>query len=236
MASGCDCANLPCSCKIQAGGGILLTGSGTPRDSYFLEVDPDDVADATNLWNVALPADIGLMSSNATVVGVAQKNSENAVAIFLPTATLVLVAQYVHQPFVTTGCIAYFAIAGTGLVPNQNFLGLYDSHADRIALTADLTDQWSKPGTGPTKFLWTAPARLSAGMYWVAWICNSTGVAPAFNCVGTFSYTSPNPYAFLTPATYPTAFNAAGVTALPTAFNPSANTMSPYNYWAGLLG
>lgn len=232
----CDCANLPCSCKIIAGRGILLTGSGTPRDSYFVEVDPDLVADATNLWNVALPSDIGLKSSNATIVGVAQKNSENAVAIFLPTAVLILVAQYVHEPFTSTGMIAYFAVPGTGMTPGENFLGLYAANGDRVAVTEDQTLAWSGPATGPTKYQWTTPARLSAGMYWIGWICNSTGVAPAFNCVGSFSYTVPNPYNFLSPAQYPTAFNAAGVTAMPTSINPASNTMSPYNYWAGLLG
>jgi hypothetical protein len=64
------------------------------------------------------------------------------------------------------------SVAGTSLTAGQNFIGLYDSSGNRIAVSADLSSDWTATGLKSTSF--TAPVDLIPGAYYGAILCNAT--------------------------------------------------------------
>jgi hypothetical protein len=229
----CGCGGKACSCQLTGGTGITITGSGSPADPYVI-INNGSLPTPVNLPNIPLPADLGLLSWNAPLTDANHRNSLDGDDYLLVSGQVTLVSQYIHTPGLNTGVVVQFANSGIGLTSGQNFLGLYDSTGVQIARTADLTATWTSAATGGTKFPWTAAVTLPAGHYWVAFLSNATTQTPGFFTVEPPSYTSPNPYNFLTPANYPTAFNVGGRTTLPSSLVTSANFLSPYNYWSAL--
>ncbi|MET9385302.1 hypothetical protein ABZY09_30580 [Streptomyces sp. NPDC002928] len=90
----------------------------------------------------------------------------------LTSGTVYTVKLNVRQAMTATNLIYSVFTAGSTLTSGQNFVGLYDSSGNRVAVSADQTSNWGSLGTMVTPF--TAPVALTPGAYFAAWLSNGT--------------------------------------------------------------
>lgn len=225
MACGCNGGKL-CSCTLNAGAGISISGIGSPANPYII-TNTGAVAPTPAFPNIPLPQDLGLQAWNFPP-------SEAGQADFILTSgQLNLVALYVHTPFTTNGMVINLLNSSSQLISGQNFLGLYSFAGNLVAKTADLTSAWSGAATGGTKYPWATPVLLPIGSYWGAFLSNNTGTGVGV-ATGLPLYLTPPAFGFLAPAQYPIAINGSGQTALPATITPSANTQGQLTFWTAL--
>ncbi|GAA1978470.1 hypothetical protein [Kitasatospora viridis] len=171
-----------------------------------------------------LPSDHGLLAWNYDPSGTSNSSATVSGTVYLAQVIL-------RTPQTVSKAILSLTGAASGVVANQNFIGLYDSSGNRVAVTAAgaldaaLTSSGTLPGT------FTSPYAAAAGAYWVAFVNNATTPAQ----LGRASGFSSTPNANLAAAQYRYCTNGTGQTALPSSITPSSNSLANVmTFWAGL--
>lgn len=122
--------------------------------------------------------------------------------------------------------------AGTTLTSGQNFVGLYDSSGNRIAVSADLTTDWGSSGYKTTPFV--TPASLSAGAYYAAWLTvGATGITVAR--ASAMNSSALNAGLVAATARYTTGGTGfTGLTSLPSPATMSNRTLGATSIWCAI--
>ena len=118
---------------------------------------------------------------------------------------------------------------GTALTSGQNFVGLYDSSGNRLAVSADQTTAW---GTTGLKTAAITPQTLAVGSYYVAILSNATTAAPQFMQGNGASASGLN--AGLTTGTARYLTSGTGQTALPATITLGSASTESGSRWAAL--
>ena len=124
----------------------------------------------------------------------------------------------------------------SGSATAGNFLGLYDSSGNRVAVSADIGTVLTSQ-TGPIATPWVTPANLTNGHYYVAVLMNGTWSTkvPTWKATGGGSTTNSR----LSAPNYRLANMLTGQTSLPTTLNfanqtTTAITGGAMSAWFGL--
>lgn len=170
------------------------------------------------------PADQGLIAWTTDPAEVSGTN------FTLAAGTIYLgKVKIVNRSTVVTNILMRIFAAGTTLTAGQNFVGLYDSSGNRLAISADQTTAFGTVGNKTIPL--TAPVTLAVGTYYVAFLSNGTGTQPSVaGGAGNSDLTN------IGLATSAARFlnTAAGNTALPATITLGSQSVNPASRWAGL--
>lgn len=122
--------------------------------------------------------------------------------------------------------------AGGTLTAGQNFVALYNQAGTRVALSADQTTAWGTSGFKTTP--WTAPAALTVGNYYLAFLTNgTTGITIARGSAHSSEMLSPlQSAANLRWSSGGTGLT--GLTALPTSITMANRGTGATSIWAAI--
>ncbi len=126
-----------------------------------------------------------------------------------------------------TSVIYNVSTIGTTLTAGQNFVAVYDSAGNRVAVSADQTTNFGVLGTKTATF---ASTPLSSGTYYIGFLANGS-VAPAIRGVVN---TDTMLNAGTTTSTPRFARFGAGLTTTPTGFSLPASTYTSYALWGAV--
>lgn len=87
------------------------------------------------------------------------------------SGTVHMIALAVRKAATVTNIYTCVQQLGSGLVSNQNFVGLYDSSGNQLAVSADQSVAWTTTGL---KVASISPVSVSPGTYYVAVLGNGT--------------------------------------------------------------
>lgn len=114
------------------------------------------------------------------------------------------------------------AVAGAGLTSSQNFVALYDSSGNQVAISADQTTAWGTTGIKDTALV--TPYAAAAGGYYVAVLSNGSTTAPSLTAHRTSGSAMIN-YG-LTLATARTLQTGTGNTSMPSSITLGSQNFS----------
>lgn len=99
------------------------------------------------------------------------------------TATIYLVRLQARRSEVWTNLHLGITAVGSSLTSNQNFVGLYDSTGQQVAVSADVTSTFAGT-TGEKQIPFTSAVTVSAGFYWAAILSTGTTPVTLVRCAG----------------------------------------------------
>jgi hypothetical protein len=152
----------------------------------------------------------------------------------LASGTLYLNRVKVTANAITNSVMYVVNTAGGTLTSGQNFMALFDSAGNRIAITADLTaTDFASTGTKTTP--WVSTASIVPGFYYVALLTNgTTGV----NVWKTTTSNANGINANLSAATYRYSSGGTGLTgltAVPSTVTMANRSVGSNSFWCALL-
>lgn len=118
----------------------------------------------------------------------------------------------------------------TSMTSGQNFVGLYDSSGNRLAVSADQSANWTSAGLKTVAL--TSPQTLAVGSYYVAILMVSTGTVPQLLQGNGASASALN--AGLTVGTARFINTAAGNTSLPSSITLASQSTNAGSRWVAL--
>lgn len=152
-------------------------------------------------------------------------------ATILTSGTVYIGAISVRRSITVTNLWCAVSVIGATLTANQSFMGLYNSSGTRLAVTADMSTDFTTTGV-KSKALTVAQA-VGPGIYYVAVVSN--GTTPPTLARGVTNVTALaalHNQANLTAAAARFASNATVQTSLPASLTMASNvTTGQVNYW-----
>lgn len=146
------------------------------------------------------------------------------------TGVIYLNKVVVHQTTSVSQLQLFVNSLGSALTAGQNFMGIYDSSGNRVAVTADQSTVWNTAGWKSVPLV-GAPFNLSAGFYWIAILANGvTGLK--FNASNGNNLSGALVNGTLSAATGRWVTNGTGTT-LPSSITPASNSFSQLTWWVG---
>lgn len=88
--------------------------------------------------------------------------------VAMTSGTVFTMAVWLRQAATVSNIVTFVNNTAT-LTAGQNFAGLYDSAGTRVGVTADQSASWASAGLKTMAL--TAPASVTAGMYYIAMLC-----------------------------------------------------------------
>lgn len=199
---------------------LTEVGNGTtPGIPGWSVIGHGDMPFNDNMW---FPSDHNLIAwtyDPATISG----NST-------PVATdIYLMAIILRTSKTITNLILSATSGGTTLTAGGNFAALYDSGGTQRGVTADQTTPWATAGTKIMAL--TSPySSAPAGVYWLAFVTNGSGLPQFARCNATGSSTS-TVNVGLTASTARYATNGTTSTTLPSSITAASNANSTPSWW-----
>lgn len=176
----------------------------------------------TQLGNQWVPSDNGWLAWSIDP-------SQSSTATINPTAgSVYMMAIPLRQAATVTNIIMSVVTPGATLTAGQNFAGLYNSSGTRVGVTADQSAVWTSVGAYVMPF--TAPANLTAGMYYGAFVSNGT-TRPQF---GAEASSAAVMNTSLTAATYRSSIGATSQTTLPASITMASRTAASFSWFMAL--
>lgn len=121
-----------------------------------------------------------------------------------------------------------FTTAGSSLTSGQNFVAIFDSSGNQVAISADQTTAFGSVGLKTVSM--TSPYAAQPGGYYVAILTNGTGTVPIMVCLGAIGSSSLN--FGLTTANGRALQSGTGNTSVPSSVTFSGQNLSAMNYLA----
>jgi hypothetical protein len=183
-------------------------------------------AHGTLNWDIPLNSILGQLGnhwypSDQGFLAWSLEPSQAANASPVVSGTVYMMAVPLRQTAtISTITMAVATTAGSGLVSNQNFAGVYNSAGTRLGVTADQSVNWTSVGAKIMPL--TAPiASAPAGMYYVAFVSNGT-TPPNFTRESSSQNNGLN--ANLTAATFRSSLGPTSQTSLPASITMASRT------------
>lgn len=148
-----------------------------------------------------------------------------------PTTGVIYLNKVVlHQTTSITNLNIWVSTLGSALTGGQNFMGIYDSSGNRVAVTADQSTVWNTAGWKSVPVV-GGPFNLSAGFYWIAILANGvTGLTFGRSRSNNLSSALVNGFLSANVGRWVT--NGTG-TSLPATITPGSNALSQLTWWVG---
>lgn len=164
MAGRCGCGSSVCSCLLQQGDGITITGTGSPSNPYVITAVGGDTITVTDTPSVDLTlTGLGVLSADVIISPDAGNQLvENANGLFVPascTEVSLTIAAIVALETAGTldPCTQYIVtdwVSGTGSLPGPNFLYVRALEPNRLSEEVLVRTPIATLGPERGTFLW----------------------------------------------------------------------------------